>query len=50
MRPHHRLLHHSDWRIGMTDGIPEFHPPPWLASSPRRNPLHTAPELIRLRE
>lgn len=47
---HHRLLHHSDWRINMTDGIPEFHPPPWLGSSPRRNPLHTAPELIRMRE
>jgi hypothetical protein len=47
---HHRLIHHSDWRIDMTNGIPEFHPPPWLGGPPRRNPLHTAPELIRIRE
>lgn len=25
---HHRLLHHSHWRIEMADGIPEFHSPP----------------------
>ncbi|MBV9139601.1 MAG: DUF222 domain-containing protein [Pseudonocardiales bacterium] len=47
---HHRLLHHSDWRIEMVGGIPEFHPPPWLSGPPRRNPLHTTPDLIRLRE
>ncbi len=47
---HHRLVHHSTWRIEMTDGIPEFHPPPWLGGPPRRNPLHTAPDLIRIRE
>ncbi len=47
---HHRLVHHSDWRIEMTDGIPEFHPPPWLGGPPRRNPLHTVPNLIRIRE
>jgi hypothetical protein len=43
---HHRLVHHSDWRIDMASGVPEFHPPPWLGSPPRRNPLHIGPELI----
>ncbi|HET9117792.1 MAG TPA: DUF222 domain-containing protein [Pseudonocardiaceae bacterium] len=38
---HHRLIHHSDWRIEMATGIPEFYPPPWLGGTPRRNPLHT---------
>jgi hypothetical protein len=38
---HHRLIHHSDWHIDMTDGIPQFHPPPWLGGPARRNPLHT---------
>ncbi|MGH3882628.1 MAG: DUF222 domain-containing protein [Pseudonocardiaceae bacterium] len=47
---HHRLVHHSAWRIEMTGGIPEFHPPPWLGGPPRRNPLHTVPNLIRIRE
>ncbi|HEY2765694.1 MAG TPA: hypothetical protein VGJ13_17040 [Pseudonocardiaceae bacterium] len=47
---HHRLVHHSAWRIEMTGGTPQFHPPPWLGGSPRRNPLHTRPELPRLRE
>lgn len=46
---HHRLVHHSHWRIGMTTGIPEFHPPPWLAGPPCHNPLHTTPDLIRTR-
>lgn len=46
---HHRLVHHSRWRIEMSGGVPEFHPPPWLGGPPRRNPLHTTPELI-LRE
>ncbi len=46
---HHRLVHHSHWRIDMTSGIPQFHPPPWLGGPPRRNPLHT-PDLIRIRE
>jgi hypothetical protein len=40
---HHRLIHHFDWRIQMTDGIPEFHPPPWLGGRPRTHPLHTTP-------
>jgi Domain of unknown function (DUF222) len=47
---HHRLLHHSDWRIDMTSGIPEFHPPAWLGGLPHRNPLHLAPALIRNRQ
>ncbi len=47
---HHRLAHHSSWRIAMTSGIPEFHPPPWIGGAPRRNPLHLAPDLIRIRE
>ena len=47
---HHRLLHHSDWRIDMTSGIPEFHPPAWLGGLPRRNPLHFVPTLIRNRQ
>ncbi|PZS25238.1 MAG: HNH endonuclease [Pseudonocardiales bacterium] len=47
---HHRLVHHSQWRIDMTGGIPQFHPPPWLGGPPRRNPLHTPGDLIRIRE
>ncbi len=47
---HHRLAHHSHWRIETTDGIPQFHPPPWLGGPPRRNPLHIGPELIRIRQ
>ncbi|HXT43181.1 MAG TPA: DUF222 domain-containing protein [Pseudonocardiaceae bacterium] len=47
---HHRLIHHSDWHIDMTDGIPRFHPPPWLGGFPRRNSLHTTSDLIRIRE
>jgi hypothetical protein len=45
---HHRLLHHSHWRIHMVSGIPQFHRPPWLGGPPRTNPLHTAPNLIRI--
>ncbi|HEX6404742.1 MAG TPA: DUF222 domain-containing protein [Pseudonocardiaceae bacterium] len=47
---HHRLIHHSDWRIEMATGVPEFYPPPWLGGPPRRNPLHTGPELTRIRQ
>ena len=47
---HHRLIHHSDWRIEMATGTPEFHPPPWLGGPRRRNPLHTGPELTRIRQ
>jgi hypothetical protein len=47
---HHRLLHHSSWRIHMAGGIPEFHPPPWLGGPPPRNPLNTVPDLTRIRQ
>ncbi len=47
---HHRLVHHSAWRITMASGVPEFHPPPWIGGPPRRNPLHLAPDLVRIRE
>lgn len=48
---HHRLIHHSDWRIEMADGIPRFHPPPWLGREALpRNPVHRAAELARIRE
>ncbi|PZS38916.1 MAG: hypothetical protein DLM62_11150 [Pseudonocardiales bacterium] len=47
---HHRLVHHSHWRLDMTTGTPQFHPPPWLGGPPRRNPLHTPHNLIRIRE
>lgn len=47
---HHRLVHHSHWRIEMASGIPEFHPTPWLGGPPRRNPLHLGPDLIRIRQ
>ncbi|MGB8997325.1 MAG: HNH endonuclease signature motif containing protein, partial [Pseudonocardiaceae bacterium] len=47
---HHRLLHHSSWRIEIVGGIPQFHPPPWLGGPPRRNSLHLTPDLIRIRQ
>jgi hypothetical protein len=47
---HHNLMHHTDWRIDIPDGIPRFHPPPWLGAAPRCNPLNKTPDLIRLRE
>lgn len=47
---HHRLVHHSDWRIDVTGGILEFPPTSLARRTPRRNPLHTTPKLIRFRE
>jgi hypothetical protein len=40
-RSHHRLVHHSDWAIRMTGGIPWFIPPSTIdpARQPRRNIL-----------
>jgi hypothetical protein len=35
---HHHSLHHTDWWIDMSRGIPQFHPPPWLGGPPRCNP------------
>jgi hypothetical protein len=47
---HHHLIHHTDWWIDMTGGIPQFHPPPWLGGPPLRNHVHAAADLIRIRE
>jgi hypothetical protein len=40
-RSHHRLVHHSDWTIRMSRGIPWFIPPTTIdpARQPRRNIL-----------
>jgi hypothetical protein len=40
-RSHHRLVHHSDWVIRMSRGVPWFIPPPAIdpARQPRRNIL-----------
>jgi hypothetical protein len=41
---HHRLIHHSDWRVRINpkDGLPEFLPPKYLDAEqrPRRNRYH----------
>jgi hypothetical protein len=37
---HHRMLHHSEWAVTITDGIPIFHPPAWQQAMPLTNPLH----------
>jgi hypothetical protein len=41
---HHRLIHHSKWRIEMVDNYPVFHPPHWLGEEPIRNPFHRSRE------
>lgn len=43
-RHHHTLIHHSDWQVAMTTGIPVFTGPAWLdpVVIPRRNLLHAA--------
>ncbi|WP_370949398.1 DUF222 domain-containing protein [Amycolatopsis sp. cg5] len=41
---HHRLVHHSDWKVRMAyDNLPEFIPPKFIdaAQTPRRNTMHT---------
>lgn len=40
-RRHHRLLHHSEWEVRMTNGLPEFIPPRWIdpLRTPQRNTL-----------
>ncbi|MEU6643482.1 DUF222 domain-containing protein, partial [Saccharomonospora sp. NPDC046836] len=42
---HHRVVHHSNWTIRMTNGIPWYIPPPHSdpEQQPRRNTLHTWP-------
>lgn len=37
---HHRMLHHSEWTVTLTDGVPLFHPPHWQQRPPLTNPLH----------
>jgi Domain of unknown function (DUF222)/HNH endonuclease len=41
---HHRLIHHSDWRVRINpkDGLPEFIPPAYIDQDqrPRRNKYH----------
>jgi hypothetical protein len=36
---HHRSIHHHDWQVRITNGRPEFVPPPWVDPQrrPRRN-------------
>ncbi|WP_181781121.1 HNH endonuclease signature motif containing protein [Pseudonocardia pini] len=42
---HHRLLHHGEWTVEITDGAAMFHPPAWSGAPPGRNILHR-PDLI----
>jgi hypothetical protein len=44
-RRHHALVHHSQWRIALTGGIPTFIPPRHVdpAQRPRQNMLHRPP-------
>ncbi|NQX29952.1 DUF222 domain-containing protein, partial [Microbacteriaceae bacterium VKM Ac-2854] len=48
-RAHHTLVHHSDWRIVLINGIPHFIPP-WQIDphqKPRRNRRHRLPKPAR---
>ena len=43
---HHRLVERGDWGVALApDGVPEFHPPPWIDPARRsmRNILHPRP-------
>jgi hypothetical protein len=42
---HHRIVHHTDWEIRMTDGHPEFLPPRYVDPErrPRTNLVHRPP-------
>lgn len=42
---HHRLLERGDWQVRMSDGVPEWIPPPWLdpLRRPLRNTAHHLP-------
>ncbi|MEU6644781.1 DUF222 domain-containing protein [Saccharomonospora sp. NPDC046836] len=46
---HHRVVHHSNWTIRMTNGIPWYIPPPHSdpEQQPRRNTLHTIPARLK---
>src|SRR5882757_2246621 len=41
-RRHHRMIHHSEWQVRITNGLPEFIPPQWIDPHqvPQRNLLH----------
>ncbi|MFD2416356.1 HNH endonuclease signature motif containing protein [Amycolatopsis pigmentata] len=40
---HHRVLHHSEWKVRMMQGFPEYIPPSYVDPErrPRRNTLHS---------
>ena len=46
-RFHHREFERCGWAVRMTDGLPEWIPPPWLDSerTPQRNRTHHPPDL-----
>jgi len=37
----HRLIHHAGWDVLLTEGRPEFYPPPWI--DPQRRPRRRPP-------
>ncbi|WNV84156.1 DUF222 domain-containing protein [Umezawaea sp. Da 62-37] len=37
-RRHHVLIHHSEWEVRMSGGLPSFHPPAFM--DPLRRPVH----------
>ncbi|SMD19780.1 HNH endonuclease signature motif containing protein [Lentzea albidocapillata] len=43
-RRHHDLMHHSEWQIQLTEGLPTFRPPAFIDPHrrPRTNPIHAA--------
>ena len=43
---HHREFERRGWLVRMSDGVPEWIPPPWLdpAQLPCRNTAHHLPE------
>ncbi|UJW32883.1 HNH endonuclease [Saccharothrix sp. AJ9571] len=43
---HHRVIHHTDWRVHMISGRPAFYAPRWLdpAQTPQYNVAHRAPD------
>ena len=43
---HHRLVHHSDWTVRISRGLPEFLPPAWI--DPERRPRRGPPTVIDL--
>jgi hypothetical protein len=44
---HHREFERRGWAVQMTDGMPEWIPPPWMDPErrPRRNTAHHLPEI-----